>query len=81
MLMPKRVKYRKMMRGRMRGKAQRGAEVHFGEYGLKALEPAWISARQLDIMNCICPRISTYYEHRRTNLMRQVEEPFRPLEP
>ncbi len=48
MLMPKRVKYRKMMRGRMRGKAQRGAEVHFGEYGLKALEPAWISARQLE---------------------------------
>ncbi|HNT24472.1 MAG TPA: 50S ribosomal protein L16 [Anaerolineales bacterium] len=48
MLMPKRVKYRKMMRGRMRGKAQRGAEVHFGDYGLKALEPAWISARQLE---------------------------------
>ena len=48
MLMPKRVKYRTMMRGRMRGKAQRGAEVHFGEYGLKALEPAWISARQLE---------------------------------
>jgi len=48
MLMPKRVKYRKMMCGRMRGKAQRGAEVHFGDYGLKALEPAWISARQLE---------------------------------
>ncbi len=48
MLMPKRVKYRKMMRGRMRGKAQRGAEVHFGDFGLKALEPAWISARQLE---------------------------------
>ncbi len=48
MLMPKRVKYRKMMRGRMRGKAQRGAEVHFGDFGLQALEPAWISARQLE---------------------------------
>ena len=48
MLMPKRVKYRKMMRGRMRGKAHRGAEVHFGDLGLQALEPAWISARQLE---------------------------------
>jgi large subunit ribosomal protein L16 len=48
MLMPKRVKYRKQMRGRMRGKAQRGAEVHFGDYGLQALEPGWVSARQLE---------------------------------
>jgi large subunit ribosomal protein L16 len=48
MLMPKRVKYRKQMRGRMKGKAQRGAEVHFGEYGLKALEPGWVSARQIE---------------------------------
>ena len=48
MLMPKRVKYRKMMRGRMRGKAQRGAEVSFGEYGLMALEPAWVTARQIE---------------------------------
>ena len=48
MLMPKRVKYRKQMRGRMRGKAYRGAEVHFGEWGLKALEPGWVSARQLE---------------------------------
>jgi large subunit ribosomal protein L16 len=48
MLMPKRVKYRKQMRGRMRGKAQRGAEVHFGEFGLKALEPGWVSARQIE---------------------------------
>jgi len=46
--MPKRVKYRKQMRGRMRGKAQRGAEVHFGDYGLQALEPGWVSARQLE---------------------------------
>lgn len=48
MLMPKRVKYRKQMRGRMRGKAQRGNEVQFGEYGLQALEPGWVSARQLE---------------------------------
>lgn len=48
MLMPKRVKYRKQMRGRMRGKAQRGSDVHFGELGLQALEPGWVSARQIE---------------------------------
>ena len=48
MLMPKRVKYRKMMRGRMRGKALRGAEVSFGEFGLQALEPGWVSALQIE---------------------------------
>ncbi len=48
MLMPKRVKYRKQQRGRMRGKALRGAEVTFGEYGLQALEPGWVSARQIE---------------------------------
>ena len=48
MLMPKRTKYRKQMRGRMKGKAYRGAELHFGDYGLQALEPAWISARQIE---------------------------------
>ncbi len=48
MLMPKRVKYRKQMRGRMKGKAQRGAEVHFGDWGLQALEPGWVTARQLE---------------------------------
>src|SRR5512134_2395010 len=48
MLMPKRVKYRKQMRGRMKGKEERGVEVHFGEYGLQALEPGWVSARQIE---------------------------------
>lgn len=48
MLMPKRVKYRKMQRGRMTGKALRGAEISFGEYGLQAVEPGWISARQIE---------------------------------
>ncbi|MCP4139062.1 MAG: 50S ribosomal protein L16 [Chloroflexi bacterium] len=48
MLMPKRFKWRKQMRGRMRGKAQRGAEVSFGDYGIQALEPGWISARQIE---------------------------------
>ena len=48
MLMPKRVKYRKQMRGRMKGKAQRGVEVSFGDFGLKALEPGWITSRQIE---------------------------------
>jgi large subunit ribosomal protein L16 len=48
MLMPKRVKFRKQQRGRMRGKAFRGATVAFGEFGLKALEPAWVTARQIE---------------------------------
>lgn len=48
MLMPKRVKYRRHHRGRMRGKAGRGAHIAFGEYGLKALEPAWITSRQIE---------------------------------
>lgn len=48
MLMPKRVKYRKQMRGRMKGRATRGTEVSFGEYGLQALEPSWITSRQIE---------------------------------
>ncbi len=48
MLMPKRVKYRKQMRGRLKGKATRGTEVSFGDYGLQALEPAWITSRQIE---------------------------------
>lgn len=48
MLMPKRVKFRKQQRGRLKGKAKRGTTVAFGEYGLKALEPAWITARQIE---------------------------------
>lgn len=48
MLLPKRFKYRKQFRGRMRGRASRGAEVHFGDFGLQALEPGWVSARQIE---------------------------------
>lgn len=48
MLMPKRVKYRKMQRGRMTGKAQRGNQVAFGTYGLQALEPYMLTSRQLE---------------------------------
>ena len=48
MLMPKRVKHRKQFRGRMRGMASRGNAVQFGDYGLQALEPAWITSRQIE---------------------------------
>ncbi|MFS8854388.1 50S ribosomal protein L16 [Synechococcus sp. H55.7] len=48
MLSPKRTKYRKQQRGRMKGKATRGNRINFGEYGLVALEPAWITARQIE---------------------------------
>ncbi len=48
MLMPKRVKYRKQMRGRLKGKAGRGSQIAFGEYGLQALEPCWMTSRQIE---------------------------------
>ncbi len=48
MLSPKKVKHRKMMKGRMRGSADRGAEVSFGEFGLKAMEPCRITSRQIE---------------------------------
>ena len=57
MLMPKRVKYRRAQRGRMRGAATRGAFVAFGDYGLKALEPGWISARQIEAARVAVTRL------------------------
>ncbi|HHX25128.1 MAG TPA: 50S ribosomal protein L16 [Firmicutes bacterium] len=48
MLQPKKTKFRKVMRGRMKGKAASGAEVSMGEYGLQAQEPGWITARQIE---------------------------------
>jgi large subunit ribosomal protein L16 len=48
MLMPKKVKYRKQQRGRMRGKSWRGGELSFGDYGLKVMEPGWITDRQIE---------------------------------
>ena len=48
MLLPKRVKYRRQQRGRMKGTATRGNTVTYGDYGLQALEPAWISSRQIE---------------------------------
>ncbi|MGH9462158.1 MAG: 50S ribosomal protein L16 [Vicinamibacteria bacterium] len=48
MLMPKKVKFRKQQRGRMRGKAWRGHTIAFGDYGLKAMEPGWLTDRQIE---------------------------------
>jgi large subunit ribosomal protein L16 len=48
MLMPKRVKYRKAHRGRRKGNAKRGSSVAFGDFGLKALEPSWVTSRQIE---------------------------------
>ena len=48
MLLPKRVKYRRVQRGRMKGKAIRGSKVTYGDYGIVALEPAWITSNQIE---------------------------------
>jgi large subunit ribosomal protein L16 len=57
MLLPKRVKFRKAQRGRMRGKATRGATIAFGDFGLKALEPAWITQRQIEAARVALTRL------------------------
>ena len=57
MLLPKRVKYRKAQRGRMRGKATRGALINFGDYGLKAMEPGWITQRQIEAARVALTRL------------------------
>lgn len=56
MLMPKRTKWRKQMRGRIRGEASRGNEVAFGEFGLQSLEPGWVSARVIEAGRIACGR-------------------------
>lgn len=48
MLMPKRTKYRKQMRGRMKGTETRGTTLHYGDFGIQAMEPAWINSRQIE---------------------------------
>lgn len=57
MLLPKRVKYRKLQRGRMKGKATRGATVAFGDFGLKALQPGWITQRQIEAARVALTRL------------------------
>jgi large subunit ribosomal protein L16 len=57
MLLPKRVKYRKIQRGRMKGKATRGATIAFGDFGLKALQPGWITQRQIEAARVALTRL------------------------
>jgi large subunit ribosomal protein L16 len=74
MLMPKRMKYRKQMRGRMKGKATRGNVVTFGDYGLQALEPVWLTARQIEAAR----RTMVRYTKRRGKIWIRVfpDKPF-----
>lgn len=57
MLLPKRVKYRKQQRGRMRGKATRGFTISFGDFGLKVMEPGWITQRQIEASRVALTRL------------------------
>ena len=68
MLMPKRVKYRRVHRGRMKGKAQRGNTLTYGEYGLQALEPAWITSNQIEAAR----RAMTRYIRRGGNIWIKI---------
>lgn len=68
MLMPKRVKYRKVHRGRMRGKALRGNTITYGEFGLQALEPAWITSNQIEAAR----RAMTRYAKRGGNVWIKI---------
>jgi len=68
MLMPKRVKYRRVHRGRMKGNATRGNTLTYGEYGLQALEPAWITSNQIESAR----RAMTRYVKRGGNIWIKV---------
>ncbi|MDO5725686.1 MAG: 50S ribosomal protein L16 [Tissierellia bacterium] len=68
MLMPKRVKYRKQQRGRMKGEAQRGNKITYGEYGLVALEPCWITSNQIEAAR----RAMTRYVRRGGNIWIKI---------
>lgn len=68
MLMPKRVKYRRVHRGRMKGKAHRGNTITYGEFGLQALEPAWITSNQIEAAR----RAMTRYVKRGGNIWIKV---------
>lgn len=68
MLMPKRVKYRRVHRGRMKGKAMRGNTISYGEFGLQALEPAWITSNQIESAR----RAMTRYVKRGGNIWIKV---------
>ena len=60
MLMPKKTKYRKMMKGRMKGTETRGTQFEFGSYALKALEPGWITSRQIEIIHLSRQKVANF---------------------
>ena len=60
MLMPKRVKYRRVQRGRMKGKATRGNVVNYGEFGLAAVEPGWITSNQIEAARIAMTRFQAF---------------------
>ncbi|MBC7087040.1 MAG: 50S ribosomal protein L16 [Tissierellales bacterium] len=68
MLMPKRVKHRKVQRGRMKGTASRGNQITYGEFGLQALEPAWITSNQIEAAR----RAMTRYVKRGGNIWIKI---------
>lgn len=68
MLMPKRVKYRRVHRGRMKGQAHRGNTITYGEYGLQALEPAWVTSNQIEAAR----RAMTRYVKRGGNIWIKI---------
>jgi len=67
-LMPKRVKYRKSQRGRIRGQASRGNFVAFGEYGLQALDPVWLTGREIEAARVA----ATHFLHREGRLFMRI---------
>ena len=74
MLMPRRVKHRKVMRGRMSGLAKGGHSVAFGDYGLTTLEPAWITSRQIEAARRAMTRsVRPWCLKRRTSLIRRID--------
>ncbi len=73
-MMPKRVKFRKSQRGRIKGNATRGNTVAFGEYGLQSLESAWISAKQIEAGRVAC----THYLHREGRVFIRIF-PHKPI--
>ena len=68
MLMPKKVKYRKQQRGRMAGKAWRGSDVSFGDYGLQVMESGWITARQIEAGRVA----ATHFLHREGKVFMRI---------
>src|SRR5262249_51317258 len=80
MLMPKKVKYRKQQRGRMTGKAWRGSELSFGDYGLKVLEPGWITDRQIEASRVAMTRFIKRGGEIWVRLFRNKPVPKKPAE-